>query len=399
VKSSRAATPVATPGERFPRFAPRNNYEEHAKTTAPPARFQTPLKQSPKRRETFHKAMPGQVNSKPVAVPSSPLRTPVATPQTTLGERYPRLRPRQDYEEHAKTVAAPARFKTPPAKTPLKRPANTQKPDSLRRAALTGTISHTPIKTPLKGPAMTPSQVLMTPHPAAPLRGVVAMVEIYTLEGASASAPFVALLHRLGAKTTRSLSDKVTHVVFKDGSPTTLQRIRLHNKDVDEAGKGAYIHCVNSRWVTDCDTEGVRKDESEEEYVVDVAEVPRGGKRRRKSMEPSALMNIGGNIVRDRKSGLARASIGRASSFGRSPLKIDSPAKQPEYALVETPKIDVGEKENSGDDQSSPVTPAWIAAPGQLVQQTAPMNRIRKLEIQGGKEPKNRRLTFWHGGA
>ena len=398
-KASAAATPVGTPGERFPRFAPRNNYEDHAKTAAPPARFQTPTKQSPKRRETFHKAMPGQINPRSAVVASSPARSPVATPQVTPGERYPRLRPRQDYEGHAKTVAAPVRFKTPPAKSPLKRPATTQKPDSLRKAALKATASHTPMKTPLKGPAMTPSQAPMTPHPAAPLRGVVAMVEVYTLEGASASAPFVALLHRLGAKTTRSWSDRVTHVVFKDGSPTTLQRVRVNNKEVDETGKGAYIHCVNSRWITDCDTEGSHQDESDEAYIVDVAEVPRGGKRRRKSMEPSALMNIGGNIIGGRKSSLGRASIGRVSSLGRSPAKSDSPAKQPNAAEIETPKFDIAEKENSGDDQSSPATPAWIAAPGKLVQQTAPMNRVRKLELQGGKEHKNRRLTFWKGGA
>ena len=398
-KVSAGTTPVATPGERFPRFAPRSNYEEHSKTAAPPARFQTPTKQSPKRRQTFHKAIPGQINSKPEAAASSPPRSPVATTQVTPGERYPRLRSRQDYEGHAKTVAAPVRFKTPPAKSPLKRPATTQKPESLRKAALKATASHTPMKAPLKGPAMTPSQAPMTPHPAAPLRGVVAMVEVYTLEGASASAPFVALLHRLGAKTTRAWSDRVTHVVFKDGSPTTLQRVRLNNKEADETGKGAYIHCVNSRWVTDCDTEGAHQDESDEAYVVDVAEVPRGGKRRRKSMEPSALMNIGGNIIGGRKSSLGRASIGRVSSLGRSPAKFDSPAKQPNAATIETPKFDVAEKENSGDDQSSPATPAWIAAPGNLVQQTAPMNRVRKLELQGGKEPKNRRLTFWNGAA
>ncbi len=116
-------------------------------------------------------------------------------------------------------------------------------------------------------------------------------------------------------------------------------------------------------------------------------------------MEPSALMNIGGNIIGGRKTSLGRASVGRVSSFGQSPAKIELPAKQRDFATIETPKVDVAEKENSGDDQSSPVTPAWIAAPGQLVQQTAPINRVRKLEIQGGKEPKNRRLTFWHGGA
>ena len=399
VKASKSTTPVATPRERFPRLAAKRNYEEHARTAAPPARFHSPAKKSPKRRETFHKAMPGQISSRPAVVPPSPVRSAVATPQVTPGERYPRLRPRQDYEEHAKTAAAPVRFRTPPARTPIKRPATTQKPESMRKATLRANTSHTPIQTPLKGPAMTPAQVPMTPHPAAPLRGIIAMVEVYTLEGASASAPFVALLHRLGAKTTRAWSDKVTHVVFKDGSPTTLQRVRLHNKEVEANGKGSIIRCVNSRWVNDCDSEGTHKDESDEAYVVDIAEVPRGGKRRRKSMEPSALMNLGGNIVRDRKSSLGRASVGRVSSLGRSPLKFDSPAKQPKISMVETPKVDIAEKENSEDGQSSPATPAWIAAPDKLVQQTAPMNRIRKLELQGGKEPKNRRLTFWNGGA
>ena len=233
----------------------------------------------------------------------------------------------------------------------------------------------------------------MTPHPAAPLRGVVAIVEVFTLEGASASAPFVALLHRLGAKTTRSWSDRVTHVVFKDGSPVTLQRVRLNNKEVEETGKGALIHCVNSRWVTDCDTEGARVDESGEEYIVDVAEVPRGGKRRRKSMEPAALLNLGGNIVRDRKS-----SFGRKSSLSRSSLKVDSLASAGQETPKATPEIDMIGKENSGDEQSSPATPAWIAAPSELVQQTAPMRRVRKLELPG-KEAKNRRLTFWNGAA
>ena len=389
-------TSVATPRERFPRLAPRSNYEEHSKTVAAPVRFTTPSQKSPKRRETFHKAMPGEVKSdakaSTPAVPSAAQTLQQATP----GERYPRLRSRQDYGDHAKTVAAPVRFQTP-VKMSLKRPATTQKPDTLRKAALkanTPLSSHTRVKTPLKPPAMTPSQVPMTPHPAAPLRGVTALVEVFSMEAASASAPFVALLHRLGAKTTRTWSDRVTHVIFKDGSPTTLQRVRLNNKEVDEKGTGTYIHCVNSRWVNDCDEEGARKDESDDAYVVDVSEVPRGGKRRRKSMEPSALLNIGGNIVRDRKS-----SFGRTSSLTRSPMKFASPSKQPDVSMIETPKADVLEKENSGDELGSPATPTWIAAPEQLVQQTAPMNRFRKLELQGQNEAKNRRLTFWSGGA
>ncbi|KAK3719445.1 hypothetical protein LTR37_004303 [Vermiconidia calcicola] len=391
--------PQRTPAERYSNLRLRQDNQEHAKTVAAPKRFQMPSDKPMKRRDTFHKGSSGQAaTTRSEPAPSTHVEPEVVqTAQATPGERYPRLKPRQDYQEHAKTVAPPVRFCTPVKKS-LKRPATAQKPDSLRKAAMIASTprgSHTSIKSPLKDAAMTPGQAPMTPHAAAPLRGVVALVEVFTLEGASASQPFVALLNRLGAKTTKSWSDRVTHVIFKDGSPTTLQRVRVNNKEVEEKGTGAYIHCVNSRWINDCETEGTRMDECDEAYAVDVAEVPRGGKRRRKSMEPSALLNIGGNIVRGRKS-----SVGRHSSLGRSPLKFDSPAKKAETPVDITPKADVVmDKENSESGFSSPATPAWIAAPDQLLQQTAPMNRVRKLELQGKHETKNRRLTFWQSGA
>ncbi|KAK4545426.1 hypothetical protein LTR36_002776 [Oleoguttula mirabilis] len=404
------ATPAKTPSDRYPRLEQRHDYQDHAKTAAAPTRFHTPAKAGLKRPVTTGKAAataltPHASSLKPKALaattppdPSTPISTSnspneSATPVETPSERFPRLAPREDYVEHAKTIAAPAVFRTP-AQTPLKRPSTTQKPGFLRKMALTNNTpmpSHTPVKTPLKPPAMTPSQAPMTPHPAAPLRGVTAMVEVFTLEGASASAPFIALLHRLGAKTAKVWSDRVTHVIFKDGSPTTLQRVRLHNKDVDGSGKGNRIRCVNSRWVSDCEAEGTRVDEADEEYAVDVAEIPRGGKRRRKSMEPSALVNLGGNIVRDRKSSLGRGSL------GRSPLKFDSPAKKLGVTVAVTPKIDLEDKENSGGDDmpSSPSTPAYLSAPSELVQQTAPINRMRKLGLKAQDRAKNRRLTYF----
>lgn len=388
---AKTETPIATPKDRYPALGSRTSYVDHAKTAAPPLRFQHPSSKPANRRETFHRAMPGKAAEKKGdaedAVDAA-TDEEVATPKTlqTPTERFPRLRPRADYQDHAKTIAAP-RFQTPP-QGPLKRPATTQKPSSIRKAALRNSAA-TPMKTPLKAPAMTPGQEPMTPHPAAPLRGVLALVEVYTLEGASASAPFVALLHRLGAKTTRAWTDRVTHVVFKDGSPTTLQRVRLHNKDVAASGKGTLVACVNSRWVSDCDVAGAREDETDEAYAVDVEEVPRGGKRRRKSMEPSALMNLGGNVVRDRK-----ASLGR-SSLGRSSMRLsESPAKKAklEDGEVATPGADASEDKENSDEE--PATPAWIAQPDKLVQQTAPMKRVRKLELQGAK---SRRLTFWDG--
>ena len=298
-------------------------------------------------------------------------------------------------DEYAKTAMPASRFLSP-AMRPSKRPETARKPMSMREQAIRASTmrgSRTPTKTPLKAPAVTPGFVAMTPHPSAPLRGVLALVEVFTNEGASASSNFIVLLQRLGAKTTRTWSEKVTHVVFKDGSPATLQRLRAHNKSVRETGgDGHEIHCVNSRWVSDCDAAGQRLDESDDAYVVDVDEVPRTAKRRRKSMEPAALMNIGGNVVRDRKSSLGRSTLNRLSGKFMS---------QDEEELATTPQsTSTARFEADENDQWSPATPAYLAAPSSLVQQTAPMNRVRKLDLGGGNMQKNnRRLTFWNGGA
>ena len=348
-------TPQLMTNERYPGLPARDTYEELAETPV---------------AKTAHSSI-------------------VSTPHTAPRERYPGLPSRRTYEEHAKTAIVPTRFRTP-TQIPAKRPATTTKPGSLRKLALrASTPSKAPIKTPSKAPANTPGLPTMTPHPGAPLRGVLAVVEVYTNDGSLASSPFVALLQRLGAKTTKSWSNRITHVVFKGGAPNTLHRVRVHNNEVIASGTGTEVFCVNSRWVTDCDAESKRVDESDEAYSVDFDDATRSSKRRRKSMEPAALVNLGGNVARNRKSSLGRASFGRLS------MKFGSPAELPQL----TPEVDVCEKENSGDNLSSPITPAYLAAPSTLVQQTAPMKRIRKLDLQANEQAKSRRLTFWNGGA
>ena len=430
--------PHATPQERFPRRSARQTYDQQASTAAPPARFHTPIQGKPRRSATVQRLtsqttsqaesfsrhatstqktpQSSRAQKKPVTVTPS-----AATPQArfprlppketyevhvdaeskpqpaTPQARFPRLPPKQNYNEHASTVIAPSRFRSPAHASP-RRPATSQKPVNLRKIALKsaapGYGSHTPIKTPLKASAETPSQVPMTPHPGAPLRGVVALVEVFTLDGASASAPFISLLQRLGARTTKTWSERVTHVIFKDGSPTTLQRVRLNNKEVETTRKGFIIHCVNSRWVSDCDATGSRVNEDDDAYAVDVTEVPRGGNRRRKSMEPSALVNIGGNIVRDRK------SSGR-QSIGRSTMKPDSSDKRSENDFDFTPVAKwtgLQDEDDFEDDESELSTPDYLAAPDKLIQMTAPANRVRKLDLQKDAS-KNRRMTsFWEGG-
>ncbi|GAB1736011.1 hypothetical protein NU219Hw_g6065t1 [Hortaea werneckii] len=412
-------TPI---GERYPLRPPQEAYQGHANTVAAPKRFKTPVNPSTARPATARKAAitplgPALEQEPKVEEPTTPATavspanvaaTPIRAAETPGTERFPRLRAQQNYDEHANTVAAPARFRSPAKPSPRKAPSTVQKPGSLRKVAaknqgMQRMPSHTPVKTPLKpAAAMTPGFEAMTPHPSAPLRSVVAMVEVFTLEGASASAPFVALLNRLGAKTTKLWSERVTHVVFKDGSPTTLQRVRLHNKEVQERNAGNVIHCVNSRWVSDCDAEGRRVDEADEAYAVDIADVPRGGKRRRKSMEPTSLVNVQGNVVRDRKRSFGRAPFGR-SSMGRSPIKYDSPEKRsppdststagdstPGYEKENTPEVNDFE-----DDMDEPATPAYLAAPDKLIQQTAPINRMKKLDLSSEGARKNRRLSYF----
>ncbi|KAJ9627043.1 hypothetical protein H2203_003503 [Taxawa tesnikishii (nom. ined.)] len=263
-----------------------------------------------------------------------------------------------------------------------------------RPATRTPNALKTPIKTPLKPPALTPGSYPMTPHPAQPLKGLTCLVEVFTLEGASASSPFIALLHRLGARTTKSWSERVTHVVFKDGSPATLQRVRLVNKEA--------VFCVNSRWVTDCDRLGTRMDERSDKYAVDLCEVPRAGRRRRKSMEPASLRNLDGNVVKasvltpGRKSAAARKDTSWLSTS--SSVWEPSPVKG---GLIGLSNMDGDEENGFWDADASfvgtPTTPGTVNGNREWkVQQTAPVNKITKLRF--GDEKGNRRLTFWPRG-
>lgn len=381
----RPAVAASATKERFPGLPTSQTYEDLLKT--PGNVVATPVSRSSTRRTPFS-ARPSQKTPEELKVVpdvEDEVESDLVTPQPVQEERYPGLPTRRTYEEHAKTTMPASRFQTPPQLSVAKRPATTQKPGSLRKFALkTSTTmgSRTPMKTPLRGTAMTPGQELMTPHPAAPLRGVVALAEVYTSDGSCATPAFVVLLQRLGAKTTKTFSERVTHVVFKEGSPQLLQRLRIHNKQVAETGIGNEIHCVNSRWLTDCDTQGRRVDETDEIYAVDIGEVPRSAKRRRKSMEPTSLLNIGGNVIRDRKSSLGRSSLGRLKSTSPSELNTEPPKT-----------FSIAEKENSGDDAGSPATPAYLAAPESLVMQTEAPKRVKKLNF-GDERLKNRRQTF-----
>ena len=293
--------------------------------------------------------------------------------------------------------ARPATPSRSPVRSPVKLAARSPTKSTRRSPAKCASpvklSSRTPMKTPLKPAGTTPAAVMFTPHPKQPLRSVIALVEVFTLDGSDASRSFVASLQRLGAKTTKTWSDRVTHVIFKEGSPATLQKIRLANKEAIEQESGKEIFCVNSRWVTDCDRQGSRMDEHAEEYAVDVFEIPRGGKKRRKSMEPSALHNMEGNIV-PTPCGTAKKSLGyqkdnrlslASTVWGESPIKGSY-----------TPMVP-GARGFDDEDDSWLETPVQAASEEDQyrVQQTMPVNRIRKFRLPELENTDRRRLTAW----
>ncbi|RYP44427.1 hypothetical protein DL768_009099 [Monosporascus sp. mg162] len=161
-------------------------------------------------------------------------------------------------------------------------------------------------------PARTPRRDL---NPAL-LRGAVVFVDVHTSEGADASTVFVELLSQMGARCVKSWpwnpssdanSDSsscskigITHVVYKDGGKRTMEKVRESN---------GVVQCVGVGWVLDCERENQWLDEAP--YYIDTSLVPRGGRNRRKSMEPKALANLNGTLVTPMKNNGAAAPPAR----------------------------------------------------------------------------------------
>ncbi|KFY07423.1 hypothetical protein V492_07154 [Pseudogymnoascus sp. VKM F-4246] len=197
--------------------------------------------------------------------------------------------------------------------SPRKRPASVSRVTAHRTPPPPPTtVCHDESSTPAKATnwstSATPTRTPRRDLDNKILRGAVVYVDVHTSEGADASAVFVELLGQMGAKcvkswgwnpntmsppggvispeTAESAKVGITHVVFKDGGKRTLEKVRETN---------GVVLCVGVGWVLDCERMDQWLDESP--YSIDTAIVPRGGNRRRKSMEPRALANMNGTLV------------------------------------------------------------------------------------------------------
>ncbi|KAK1245776.1 hypothetical protein MKX07_004845 [Trichoderma sp. CBMAI-0711] len=158
------------------------------------------------------------------------------------------------------------------------------------------------------------------------LRGAIVFVDVHTSEGADASGIFVEVLTQMGARCPQkwnwnpsnasngeSTKVGITHVVFKDGSKRTLEKVR--------EAKGV-VQCVGVSWVLDCERDNKWLDEAP--YNIDTSNVPRGGARRRKSMEPKSISNKDGSAVSSSSSKERRESASSTSSSAKTPNRRQS---------------------------------------------------------------------------
>ncbi|KAI4121713.1 MAG: hypothetical protein LQ338_006212 [Usnochroma carphineum] len=253
-----------------------------------------------------------------------------------------------------------------------------------------------------KSASNTPGRSVRKAGYSSVLKGAVVHVDVHTTEGADASGIFVDLLTQMGARCVKqwhwnpqgSLSSStgnspnhavspdfgtsggkigITHVVYKDGGKRTLEKVR--------EAKGAVV-CVGVGWVLDC--ERADKWLNETDYAVDTSIVPRGGCRRRKSMEPRALANLNGSLV------LAETPV-KAPPADISPTKeflnLDTPMSRrdtfefkveaPATPAIEMPMI--GERGDDFESPLSPTTPYYLSKGSRLVQQTCPPKQSQEL--------------------
>lgn len=145
-----------------------------------------------------------------------------------------------------------------------------------------------------------------------------------------------------------------------------------------------------------CERENQWLDETP--YAVDSSIIPRGGAKRRKSMEPRALSNVNGTLVRIPESPAPSAS-GRRSGADQGAVdgfrKITPPTHQQEapstptrqsstddYQFPATPGYNFANLDAIG---MSPATPHFLSNRSKLVQQSCPPKQSNRGLFPGAK--------------
>ncbi|KAJ5694638.1 hypothetical protein N7536_005050 [Penicillium majusculum] len=287
---------------------------------------------------------------------------------------------------------------TAPILSPSRKSPRVSRSPAPKRRSITGRRSSvkapvmaapgTPVAT--ASPAKKARRSMSTEQKA--LNGAVVHVDVHTTEGEDASGIFVELLQQMGARCVKSWSWNprsslspvdgaepkdlrvgITHVVYKDGGLRTMEKVKK---------AAGLVKCVGVGWVLDCERENQWLDETP--YAVDSSIIPRGGAKRRKSMEPRALSNVNGTLVRISESpapsaGGRRSGVnpGAVEGFRKitPPTHQSMPSTPPQqssadsYQFPATPGYNFANLDAIG---MSPATPGFLGNRSKLVQQSCP---------------------------
>ncbi|KAJ5580561.1 hypothetical protein N7450_006862 [Penicillium hetheringtonii] len=382
---SRQVSSTPEPIERPEQEMVSDDEKENGDASIIPA---TPIRAAPEHR-TFHTVskvpLKGEGEISPLKVPrkrghslsgASPTRS---SPRV----RKPAFRP---FVDSAPTLS-PTRKSPRPDRSPTPK-----RRCSAPRRSLDAPKSPSPVRSPSKSPrkAKPISQAL---------QGAVVHVDVHTTEGEDASGIFVELLQQMGARCVMSWSWNgrsslspvdgadpkdsrvgITHVVYKDGGLRTLEKVKQAS---------GLVKCVGVGWVLDCERENKWLDETP--YTFDSSIVPRGGAKRRKSMEPRALSNVNGSVVQVAEPSTPSASgrrcganSGAIEGFRKitppTPTRQEAPTtpthqSSGDYNFPQTPGYNFANLDAIG---MSPATPYFLSSRNQLVQQSCPPKQSNK---------------------
>ncbi|KAJ5731357.1 uncharacterized protein N7483_005865 [Penicillium malachiteum] len=365
--------------------------EDKENLPAPTPLPATPMKAVPEHLRTVHTVskvpLKGEGETSPLKMPRKRGHSVSNTSPTRSSSRLRNsiLLPRTD---SAPAISPRADGQSPRSPSP-KRRRSAARLSSVRMTSMPPPKSPAVASSPGKTPRRNPS-----PKKQA-LRGAVVYVDVHTTEGEDASGIFIELLQQMGARCFKSWSWNprasmspvdgvdpahtigkvgITHVVYKDGGLRTLEKVK---------SAAGLVKCVGVGWVLDCERENKWLDEAP--YVIDSSIIPRGGAKRRKSMEPRALSNINGTLKRIAEPSTPSASGRRCGAdrnaiegfrkitpptpLGASPSTPRGQTSTDRYQIPQTPGYNFANLDAIG---MSPATPYFLSNRTQLVQQSCP---------------------------
>lgn len=380
----------------------------------------SPLKMPLKRRRSLSNASPTRSSPRlrrsalfaPALAPEVEGNVPEYSPRKALRIMEEHASPARRASEHRARSAERRRSRASigskaPSQSPS--PVKSRRTSEYRARRVERRQSRPSTKMPSRSPSPVKSPRKSIGGNAGVLQGAIVYVDVHTTEGEDASGIFVELLQQMGARcvknwswnprasllpTESSAEQKdgkvgITHVIYKDGGIRTLEKVR------HAAG---LVKCVGVGWVLDCERENKWLDETD--YAVDSSIIPRGGAKRRKSMEPRALSNVNGTLVQTDSTAAAAAAARHRSGITpsgsseepRTPSstrtkKYDTPNDNDRHCQTpKTPGTTYGYRFNMDDYVGmSPATPFYLSR-ARLVQQTCPPKQSRQGIFQAGDD-------------